>query len=90
MIFATRYGLPVEPRNFNRAYDGRISRSGLPKITVHDARRTCGSLLVNLDVHPRVAMAILRPRGFLDHHGDLQPGLPRRHPGGAAPPEREA
>jgi integrase len=64
MIFTTRYGLPVEPRNFNRAYDGRITRMGLRKITVHDARRTCGSLLVDLDVHPRVAMAILRHADF--------------------------
>jgi integrase len=29
-------------------------------IKVHDTRRTCGSLLVALDVHPRVAMPILR------------------------------
>jgi hypothetical protein len=27
---------------------------------VHDTRRTCSSLLVALDVHPRVAMQILR------------------------------
>ena len=26
---------------------------------MHDARRTCGSLLADLDVHPRVAMQIL-------------------------------
>jgi integrase len=29
-------------------------------IKVHDTRRTCGSLLAALDVHPRVAMHILR------------------------------
>src|SRR5439155_3715760 len=59
MVFTTKYGLPVEPRNFNRSYDSRIRRAGLRKITVHDARRTCGSLLVDLDVHPRGAMAIM-------------------------------
>lgn len=64
MIFTTRFGLPVEPRNFNRSYDSRIARADVPKITVHDARRTCGSLLVDLDVHPRVAMAILRHADF--------------------------
>src|SRR5262245_44262915 len=53
MVFTTKYGLPVEPRNFNRSYDSRIRRSAIRKITVHDARRTCGSLLVDLDVHPR-------------------------------------
>jgi integrase len=30
------------------------------QIKIHDTRRTCGSLLAALDVHPRVAMAILR------------------------------
>lgn len=34
------------------------------KITVHDARRTCGSLLADLDVHPCVAMRILRHAQF--------------------------
>jgi integrase len=31
---------------------------------VHDARRTCASLLADLDVHPRVAMQILRHANF--------------------------
>jgi integrase len=30
------------------------------KITVHDGRRTCATLLVDLDVHPRQVMQILR------------------------------
>jgi len=32
----------------------------VPSIRVHDTRRTCASLLAALDVHPRVAMQILR------------------------------
>ncbi len=36
----------------------------MPRISVHDARRTCGSLLADLDVHPRVAMQILRHADF--------------------------
>jgi integrase len=45
---------------FNRSFDRRIIRSGVSKITVHGTRKTCGSLLAALDVHPRVAMQILR------------------------------
>ena len=30
------------------------------QIKIQDTRRTCGSLLAALDVHPRIAMAILR------------------------------
>ncbi|MBO0829611.1 MAG: site-specific integrase, partial [Streptosporangiales bacterium] len=60
LVFTTRYGTPIEPRNFNRSWDRRCAKAGVRKITVHDARRTCATLLVDLDVHPRVIMAILR------------------------------
>lgn len=60
LVFTTRYGTPIEPRNFNRSFDRRIIKAEVPKITVHSARRTCGSLLATLEVHPRVAMQILR------------------------------
>lgn len=64
LMFTTTYGTPIDPRNFNRSWDARITKAGVPKITVHDGRRTCGSLLADLDVHPRVAMAILRHARF--------------------------
>jgi integrase len=64
LLFTTRYGTEIEPRNFNRYWDARIVKAGVPRITVHDARRTCATLLVDLDVHPRIIMKILR-------HADL-------------------
>jgi integrase len=64
LVFTTRYGTPIEPRNFNRYWDRRCNAAGIRRITVHDARRTCGSLLADLDVHPRVAMQILRHAQF--------------------------
>jgi integrase len=60
LVFTTRDGTPIEPRNLNRSWDARCAKAKVRKITIHDARRTCGSLLADLDVHPRVAMAILR------------------------------
>ena len=59
-VFTTRYGTPVEPRNFNRQFAARADRAGVRRIRLHDTRHTCGSLLAALDVHPRVAMQILR------------------------------
>ena len=35
-------------------------RARVRSITVHDGRRTCATLLVDLDVHPREVMRILR------------------------------
>jgi integrase len=60
LVFTTRYGTPVEPRNFNRRFAFRCEQAGVRLIRVHDTRHTCGSLLAALDVHPRVAMQILR------------------------------
>lgn len=64
LLVTTRYGTELEPRNFNRFWNRRCEAAGVRQITVHDARRTCGSLLADLDVHPRVAMQILRHAQF--------------------------
>jgi integrase len=64
LIFTTQFGTPVEPRNFNRSWDSRIAKAKIRKITVHDGRRTCATLLVDLDIHPRQVMRILRHAQF--------------------------
>jgi integrase len=64
LVFTTRHGTPIEPRNFNRSWDTRCTKADVRKITVHDGRRSCGTLLADLDVHPRVAMQILRHAQF--------------------------
>jgi integrase len=60
LVFTTRTGHAIEPRAVNRRFDARCAKAGVRRIRVHDTRRTCGSLLAALDVHPRVAMRILR------------------------------
>ena len=51
------YWLVGRAMSIHSLHDGR---AGVPVIPVHSTRRTCASLLVAMDVHPRVAMAILR------------------------------
>ncbi|TQS19885.1 site-specific integrase [Microbispora sp. KK1-11] len=60
LVFTTKYGTPIEPRNFNRSFEMHCRNADVPRIRVHDTRHTCASLLAALDVHPRVAMRILR------------------------------
>ena len=60
LVFTTRWGTPIEPRNFNRSFDARCAKAGVPRIPVHDTRRTCALLLAALDVRPKVAARILR------------------------------
>jgi integrase len=64
LVFTGQHGTPVEPRTFNRAFTARCRKAGVRTITVHDARRTCATLLVDLDVHPRIIMQILRHAQF--------------------------
>lgn len=59
-VFTTRLGDPMDPRNFHRDFKLRVAKAGVPVVPIHSTRRTCASLLVALDVHPRVAMAVLR------------------------------
>jgi integrase len=60
LVFTTAYGTPYVPRNFARHFTLRCSKASVRAIRVHDTRRTCASLLVALNVHPSVAMQILR------------------------------
>jgi integrase len=53
-------GRPIEPGNANEAFNRRCNWAGVRRIKIHDSRRTSGSLLAAPDVHPRVAIAILR------------------------------
>ena len=59
-MITTRHGGPYEPRNFTRHFASRCRTAGVRYITPHGVRRTCASLLAALDVHPRIAMRILR------------------------------
>ena len=64
LVFTGRLGTPIDPRTFNRRFTARCDAAGVRRLTVHDARRTCATLLVDLEVHPRVIMRVLR-------HADL-------------------
>jgi integrase len=93
LVFTTRWGTPVEPRNFNRSFDARCARAGVSRMPVRDARRMCGPLLAALDVQQAAAVQILgHARAGLpfttnapDLDGDTQAALLRLQDGGLAP-----
>lgn len=60
LIFTTKYGTPIEPGNLTRMFALRARRAGLRMIPLRNTRHTCSSLLVALQVHPKVAQRILR------------------------------
>lgn len=45
LIFTTKIGTPVEPRNMNRHFEKLCERAGVPRIRFHDLRHSCAALL---------------------------------------------
>jgi integrase len=61
LVFTTRLGTPMEPRNLIRHFKGVLKCAGLPQsVRFHDLRHSCATLLIAQGVHPRVVMEILR------------------------------
>jgi integrase len=60
LVFTTKYGTPIEPGNLTRMFALRARRAGVRVIPLRNTRHTCSSLLVALQVHPKVAQRILR------------------------------
>ena len=59
LVFTTRTGQPIEPRNFSRSFTRATRTAGLRQVRLHDARHGCASLLAAAGVPPRVVMEIL-------------------------------
>ncbi|UYB40607.1 site-specific integrase [Streptomyces sp. Je 1-4] len=59
LVFTTRSGRPIEPRNLNRSFSRLTASAGLRPIRLHDARHGCATLLTAAGVAPRVLMEIL-------------------------------
>ena len=38
LVFTTKWGTPIEPRNFYRSFQARCTKAGVPSIRVHDTR----------------------------------------------------
>jgi integrase len=50
MVFTTKLGTPIEPRNMNRHLDLLCERAGVPRIRFHELRHSCATLLYDQGV----------------------------------------
>jgi integrase len=54
LIFTTRSGKPISPRNFIRHFKSVIKPAGLPDLSVHGLRHSHASLLLAEGVNPKI------------------------------------
>ncbi|MET4669118.1 site-specific integrase [Streptomyces sp. PvR018] len=59
LVFATRNGQPIEPRNFVRSFQRVCEAHDIRRITVHQVRHTTATLLKDLGVPARDAQSVL-------------------------------
>ncbi|RBM05694.1 site-specific integrase, partial [Streptomyces sp. PT12] len=59
LVFTTKNGTPIEPRNLNRSFDALCARAGVRKVRFHDLRHTCASLLHEQGADARTIMEVL-------------------------------
>jgi integrase len=59
LVFTTRLGAPIEPRNATRSFKRALAQAALREIRFHDLRHSCATLLLVQGVAPRVVMEIL-------------------------------
>lgn len=59
LVFTTKNGTPIEPRNLNRSFEALSARAGVRRVRFHDLRHTCASLLHEQGADARMIMEIL-------------------------------
>jgi len=64
LVFTTRIGTPIEPRNLNRHWHVTREAAGLPTVRFHDLRHTCVTLLLDMNVPPHIVQAIAGHSGL--------------------------
>ncbi|MPZ14004.1 MAG: tyrosine-type recombinase/integrase [Chloroflexi bacterium] len=64
LVFRTERGRPLAGHLVTTQFQRVLKVAGLPRMTFHDLRGSCATLLAVLGVHPRVAMEILGHADF--------------------------
>ncbi len=59
LVFCTRHGTPIIPRNLVRSFKALLKRAELPDIRFHDLRHSCASMLAAAGLSAREAMDLL-------------------------------
>ena len=60
LVFTTKLGRPIEPRNINRSFTALCDAASVRRVSVHDLRHSCATLLFTMGVDAPTVQRILR------------------------------
>ena len=78
LVFAHYDGTPLLPNTVTHAWIKLVRRSGLKSIRLHDARHSHASILLKIDVHPKIVQERMGHSSIqvtLDTYSHVAPGL---------------
>jgi integrase len=79
LVFAGERGGIINPSNLrNRSFAPLLRKADLPRITFHDLRHTCVSLLFQKNLHPKFVQELLGHASVsitLDNYSHMLPGM---------------
>ncbi len=79
LVFAGETGNLINPSNLRqRSFAALLEKAELPRVTLHDLRHTCASLLFQQNVHPKIVQELLGHASVaitLDTYSHMQPGM---------------
>ncbi len=59
LVFCTSLGTPFNPSKLLERFKTLLKRAGLPDIRFHDLQHSAASILLSMDVHPKVVQELL-------------------------------
>ena len=59
IVFCNRYGGYIEVSNLHVAFKRVLKRAGLPDILLHDPRHSAASILLSMEVNPKIVQELL-------------------------------
>lgn len=77
LVFPSKNGRHINPRNFHRLFSEWFKKAGLEPIRVHDSRHTFAALLIDKDINSKVIQELMRHDSIqttLDQYGHLMKG----------------
>jgi integrase len=81
LVFPSRRGTPMGPRNLLFRFKALLQRAGLPDIRFHDLRHTSASLMLAQEINPKIVQERLghaSPLITLSTYSHVLPGMQRQ------------
>lgn len=78
LVFTTSSGKPISPRNLSRHFHQSLEKAGFQHMRFHDLRHTCATLLLKMNIHPKVVQEMLGHSSItltLDTYSHIIPSL---------------